>query len=131
MTAGAQQATALVAALHLRAGDAAVVEEATYVGALDAVAATGARVAGAPIDDAGVLPDGLEAVVRRERARLVYLVATHHNPAGTTLTPHRRRAVARMALRLGVVVVEDCTHADLALAGRPHRRSRRSTPRRR
>ena len=56
MTAGAQQATALVAALHLRAGDTAVVEEATYVGALDAIAATGARVAGAPIDDVGVLP---------------------------------------------------------------------------
>jgi DNA-binding transcriptional MocR family regulator len=119
VTAGAQQATALVAALHLRAGDAAVVEEATYVGSVDAVSATGARIAGAPIDDAGVLPDGLEAVVRRERARLVYLVATHHNPAGTTLTAARRRAVARMARRLGVVVVEDCTHADLALAGTP------------
>jgi DNA-binding transcriptional MocR family regulator len=119
VTAGAQQATALVAALHLRAGDAAVVEEATYVGSLDAVAATGARVAGTCMDDAGVLPDALEAAVRRERARLVYLVATHHNPTGTTLTPLRRQAVARMARRLGVVVVEDCTHADLALVGTP------------
>jgi DNA-binding transcriptional MocR family regulator len=119
VTAGAQQATALVAALHLRAGDAAVVEDATYVGSLDAVAATGARVAGTPIDDAGVLPDELEATVRRERARLVYLVATHNNPTGTTLPPLRRRAVARMARRLGVVVVEDCTHADLWLTAPP------------
>ena len=58
-------------------------------------------------------------MIRRERARLVYLVATHHNPAGTTLPPLRRRAVARMARRLGVVLVEDCTHADLALHGPP------------
>src|SRR5205823_5891335 len=41
--------------------------------------------------------------------------ATHHNPTGTTLPLLRRRAVARMAGRLGVPVVEDCTHADIEL----------------
>jgi DNA-binding transcriptional MocR family regulator len=119
VTAGAQQAVSLAATLHLVPGDVAVVEEATYVGSIDAIAATGARLVPAPMDDDGVRPEALAEIVQRERARLVYLVATHHNPTGTTLPAHRRRAVARIARRLGVAVVEDCTHVDIALAGPP------------
>jgi DNA-binding transcriptional MocR family regulator len=96
-----------------------VVEQPTYVGTLDAVAAVGARLAAAPMDEHGVLPDELEAVMRREGARMAYLVPTHHNPTGTTLPVLRRRAVARIARRLQVPVIEDCTHVDIWLGEEP------------
>jgi DNA-binding transcriptional MocR family regulator len=119
VTAGSQQALALTTTLFLEPGDVAVVEQPTYVGTLDAVAAVGARLAAAPMDEHGVRTDELEAVMRREGARMAYLVPTHHNPTGTTLPLLRRRAVARIARRLHVPVIEDCTHVDIELGVTP------------
>jgi DNA-binding transcriptional MocR family regulator len=119
VTAGAQQALALTSALFLEPGDVAVVEHATYVGTLDAVVAAGARIAGVSMDEQGVRPDDLESVTRHEGARMIYLVPTHHNPTGTTLPLLRRRAVARIARRLHVPVIEDCTHVDIELGEPP------------
>jgi len=49
VTNGAQQAIALVANLLIEAGDPVVLEDPTYLGAIDAFTSFGARLTGVPL----------------------------------------------------------------------------------
>lgn len=122
VTNGAQQAIMLVAALLVRPGDAVLVEEATYPGALDVFRSVGARLVPVPGDDHGLWPDAVADLAATAEARLLYTVATYQNPTGTTLAPDRRREVARLAAANGITVVDDTALADLRLSGPPQPR---------
>ena len=82
VTTGGQQALMLITSLLVGPDAVAIVDDPTYPGALDALRAVGARIVGVPVDTAGMRPDLLEEAVRRWHPRLIYLVATHHNPTG-------------------------------------------------
>jgi DNA-binding transcriptional MocR family regulator len=119
VTTGAQQAISLVASLFVRPGDAVITEDPTYVGALDAFRAAGARLHGLPVGPHGVDPDQLDHLVGRVRPALVYLVTTHQNPTGAVLSPARRRAVVEVAHRHRLPVVEDLVTSRLHLEPMP------------
>lgn len=120
VTSGAQQAIALLAALSVRPGDTVIVEDPTYVGALDAIVAAGGRPVAVPVDEAGMRPDALRAAVRDEGAGLVYLVPTGQNPTGTVMPERRRAEVGAVVEELCLTAIEDGTLHDLTLrATRP------------
>jgi DNA-binding transcriptional MocR family regulator len=116
VTSGAQQAITLIAHLLIEPGDAVVVEDPTYLGAIDAFTAFGARLAGVPFGADGLPVDALREVTARVAPRVVYLIPTCHNPTGDVLEEPARRAVMRALEAVGPVVVEDMTLADLTLA---------------
>jgi DNA-binding transcriptional MocR family regulator len=118
VTSGTQQALALIAALYLQPGDAVAVEDPTYVGALDAFTAAGARPIGVERDGDGPRPDALREAVTRSGARLAYLVPTGHNPSGSVATERRRAEIAAGLAELGVPLVEDDAFHDLTLRRR-------------
>jgi DNA-binding transcriptional MocR family regulator len=119
VTSGAQHALSLTFAELVAPGDAVVVEESTFVGALDLARAVGARVLSVPSDAAGVDVAALAQIVERHRPALVYLNPTHQTPTGTLLADDRRRAVVAMALRTGVPVIDDGVLAALSFVGHP------------
>jgi DNA-binding transcriptional MocR family regulator len=119
VTTGAQQAIVLTAAAFLQPGDAVVVEDPTYVGAIDAFRSVGARIVPVVVGPDGAPPAAIREAVVRHNARLVYLMPTFQNPTGAVMPETRRRDVARMAEDLQVHVVEDNTLADLVLSGTP------------
>ena len=119
MTTGAQQAIGLVTALFGEAGQAVLVEEATYPGALDMARAAGMRPVGAALDEGGVVVDALEELLDRVRPRFAYLVPVHQNPTGSVLSDARSRAVAELSARYRVPVVEDLALRDLRMSDRP------------
>ncbi|MCM3885037.1 PLP-dependent aminotransferase family protein [Frankia sp. R82] len=117
VTSGSQQALALLTAALLDPGDTVVVEEPTYLAALQAFDLAGARVVAVPTDDDGVRPDRLEEIVGRHRPRLLYLVPTFQNPTGRTMSAARRHAVAELAARRGLWIIEDDPYGELRLSG--------------
>ncbi len=117
VTTGSQQALDLVATAVLDPGDVVVVERPSYLAALQVFALTGARVVSVPLDDDGLDPEDVRAAVRRHGAKLVYTVATFQNPAGVTLAPDRRDALARVAAEEGVWVLEDDPYGELRYRG--------------
>jgi len=112
VTAGAQQAIALLGQLFLGRGDVALVEDLTYPGAMEAFAATEAQVVGVPIGPAGVDLDALDRMVAQARPRLVFLVATGHNPTGVTMPALARQRLAELAARWETVVIDDLALAE-------------------
>lgn len=114
VTSGAQHAISLVMAHLVGPGGTVVVEESTYVGALDAARSLGARIIAVPVDRHGVDVDALVEAVERHQPGLVYLNPTNQTPTGTVLADQRRRRIVRMAMEAGVPVLDDMVLAGLS-----------------
>jgi 2-aminoadipate transaminase len=119
ITSGSQQALTLIAAVLIEPGDTVLVEEPSYLAALQCFQMAGARVVPVPCDDDGLDPEAIPALVRRERPKLLYTVPTFHNPTGRTLPLERRAALAQVAARVGLWVVEDDPYGELRYRGEP------------
>lgn len=117
VTGGSQQGLALLATALLEPGDAVLVENPTYLAALQCFGFAGARVVPVPTDADGVDPVALEEIVLRERPKLLYLVPNFQNPTGRTLPPARRRAVAEVAAAHGLWIAEDDPYGELRFEG--------------
>jgi 2-aminoadipate transaminase len=117
ITSGSQQALTLVAAVLLGPGDRVLVEEPSYLAALQCFGLAGAQAIPVPCDDGGLDPDALEALIAEHRPTLLYTVPTFHNPTGRTLSLERRLALARVAERTGVWIVEDDPYGELRYSG--------------
>lgn len=117
VTTGSQQALSLIATALLEPGDTVLVENPCYLAALQAFGLAGARVVGVPCDDDGIDPDALDALVAEHRPKLLYTVPTFQNPTGRTLPAERRAAVAEVAGRRGLWIVEDDPYGELRFEG--------------
>ena len=116
---GSQQALTLVAAALLEPGDAVLVEEPSYLAALQCFALAGARLVPVACDDEGLDPDAVAAAMARHRPRLLYTIPTFQNPTGRTLPLERRRALAATVARHGLWIVEDDPYGELRYSGAP------------
>jgi DNA-binding transcriptional MocR family regulator len=94
-----------------------LVENPTYLAALQTFGFAGARVVPVPTDADGVDPEALEELVRRERPKLFYTIPNFQNPTGRTLPLARRRAVAEVAERHGLWIAEDDPYGELRFEG--------------
>jgi 2-aminoadipate transaminase len=119
ITSGSQQALTLVAAALLEPGDRVLVEEPSYLAALQAFALAGAVPVPVPCDDGGLDPDAAAALAAAHRPKLLYTIPTFHNPTGRTLALERRRALAAVAERHGLWLVEDDPYGELRYRGDP------------
>ena len=117
ITGGSQQALTLLATALLEPGDVVLVEDPTYLAALQCFAFTGARVVPVPSDEEGIDPAALEELVIRERPKLLYVIPTFQNPTGRTLPAARRAQVAEIAERHGLWIAEDDPYGELRFEG--------------
>lgn len=117
VTTGSQQALSLLATALIEPGDTVLVESPCYLAALQAFRFAGARVVAVPGDDEGPDPVALEELVVRERPKLLYTVPTFQNPTGRTMSAARRAAVASVAGRCGLWIVEDDPYGELRFEG--------------
>ncbi len=118
VTTGAQQAISMAAACWVRPGDAVVVEDPTYPGALAAFTQAGARLLGVPLDDGGVRVGALRKALE-ERPALVYLQSSVHSPTGTVLAAGRRAEIVALVTERHVPLVEDVALVDLTWGAVP------------
>ncbi|MDQ6694417.1 MAG: PLP-dependent aminotransferase family protein [Chloroflexota bacterium] len=117
VTNGAQQAISLVAALYVQRGDTVLVENPTFVGAIDTLGAGGGRLVPVPIEGMRIRVDLLPGLARAHYPQLLYVSPTCQNPTGTIFTVTERREIVRFAAEHGIPVLEDNTLADLVITG--------------
>ncbi len=110
---GAQHALAVAFASLAAPGDLVLTEELTYPGMRALAAALHLRLQGLPMDREGLLPDALEAACRRGGVRALYTMPSIQNPTGAVMSEPRRRAVAAIARKHGLPIVEDDTYGFL------------------
>ncbi|MEM4514402.1 MAG: PLP-dependent aminotransferase family protein [Ignisphaera sp.] len=112
ITTGSQQAVDIIARAFVDEGDIVVVEEPTYIAALNAFRARKPRFIGVPIDDYGMKVNELEDKLKMlkskgEKVKVLYTVSTAQNPAGVTLSIDRRKYLLELAEEYDFLLIED------------------------
>lgn len=119
VTEGSQMGLDLVARALLRPGDVVAVEALGYAPAWTAFAQTGARLVGVTVDRGGLSIEALEALLAKERVRMIYVTPHHQYPTTVTLSAERRLALLELARKHRVAVVEDDYDHEFHYEGRP------------
>jgi GntR family transcriptional regulator/MocR family aminotransferase len=119
ITKGVQMALYLSSHVLLEKGDQVVVGEPGYVGASQVLAEAGAVINLVPVDEDGIDVDAVEALCRRKKIRLLYIIPHHHNPTTVTLTPARRMQLLELAKKYQFAVLEDDYDFDFQYASSP------------
>ena len=119
VTAGVTQGLSLAVESLAARGDTVLVEQPTYLGLLQILEQQGVRPLPVPLDDEGPRLDVLERLVVEHQPRLFYTIPSFHNPTGVNMSADRRRAVAELAARHALVLVEDDLYRALAYEREP------------
>jgi 2-aminoadipate transaminase len=124
MTNGSSQAIALVVQALAAPGDVCLCEAPTFLGTIHHIRFQGVRTVPVSLDDEGIDVEELEREIHRLEAagtppRFIYTIPTFNNPAGTSMTLERRRALLDIAARHGVPIIEDDAYRDLRFEGEP------------
>lgn len=114
VTNGTQHALDLIGRVLLRPGDVVAVEEPGYPPARRLFTSLGARVAGVPVDEHGLVVDALPGA-----ARVVYATPSHQFPLGRAMSLARRHALLEWARRRQAAVVEDDYDSEFRFSARP------------
>ena len=117
ITSGSQQGLDLVSRVLLDPGDVVLVEQPTYLGALQAMSPYGAQFVEIASDADGIIPEALAEQLERTPATLLYTIPSFQNPTGRTLPLERRRALLEVTRRHGVTVLEDGPYNELRFRG--------------
>ena len=112
ITSGSQQALDLIGKVMIDPGDKVIVEEPTYLGAIQAWNAYGAEFISVPMDSDGMNTDYLEEALRAG-PKFIYVLPNFQNPTGETLSLARRRTLIELADQYGVPIVEDDPYGEL------------------
>ena len=117
ITNGSQQGIELVAKMMLDPGDVVLVENPSYLAALQTFSGFEVNFAVVGSDNDGMRVDDLERVVAERKPKLIYLVPNFQNPKGTTLSLERRHALVRFAQRHRILILEDNPYGELRFRG--------------
>lgn len=117
ITNGSQQGLDLLGRVLIDRGDVVLVEQPTYLGALEAFGLYRPRFVEAETDGDGIVPEGLDEQLKSLSARLLYTVPTFQNPTGRTLPLHRRRELLAVTRRHEVTIIEDGPYNALRFRG--------------
>jgi 2-aminoadipate transaminase len=117
ITSGSQQGLDLLGRVLIDPGDVVLVEQPTYLGALQAFGSYQPCFTEVATDDDGIVPEALDEQLTSLQARLLYTVPTFQNPTGRTLPLHRRRQLLEVTRRHGVTIIEDGPYNALRFRG--------------
>lgn len=118
VTTGSEQVLDLVGKAFVNPGDTVLVEQPTYLCALDVFKSYGAKFVGVAMDEQGMKMDALEdALKAHPETKLVYTVPNFQNPTGRTMAVDRRKKLAELAAKYDVYVLEDNPYGEIRFAG--------------
>jgi DNA-binding transcriptional MocR family regulator len=109
--AGSQHALTCCLTGLFRPGDRIAVDALTYPGIKTLASMLGIRLTPIGLDDEGMVPESLDAACRRDTIKGVYLMPGVHNPTTVAMPGERREAIARLAQRHDLLVIEDDAYA--------------------
>jgi 2-aminoadipate transaminase len=124
ISTASQQGLSLVAQVFVNPGDTIVVEEPSYLGAIQAFGSMQAEFCTVPLDKDGmqmdILEDRLKELQKAHiRPKFVYAVPNFHNPAGVTMTLERRKKLIELAHTYDLLIIEDDPYGEIRFEGEP------------
>lgn len=117
ITSGSQQGIDLVARIFLDPGDTLIVENPSYVAALQVFKSYEAEMVAVDSDDEGVRVDEIEQAIRESNPKFIYVIPDFQNPTGLSFSLERRKRLVEIASRYRVPIIEDDPYGELRYQG--------------
>lgn len=118
IASGSQQSLYLIVKAFIEPRDYVIIESPTYLGAIQTLEASGARILSLPKSDA-INFELLEDYLIRYRPKLMYTIPTFQNPTGRVMSLTDRQELIRLAARYRLVLVEDDPYSQLYYGQQP------------
>lgn len=93
--------------------DITLIEQPTFRYYNDFLKKNGTKTIGISRDQAGIDIDFLEDLFKKEKIKFFYTVPNSHNPLGTCYPKQQRKAIAQLAEKYDVYIVEDDYFGDI------------------
>ena len=119
ITKGVQMGMYLTAQVLLAKGDVAIVPESGYPAANEVFQYAGAELAYAPMDEQGIDLNAVEAICKKKKVRLLYIIPHHHRPTTVTLSSERRMQLLELAVKYRFAILEDDYDYDFHYSSSP------------
>lgn len=118
VSSGSAHAIGMVCETLLDPGDTVLVESPNFPGSMRTIKAFGAEQVAVPMDEYGLRVDLLEDELKKladagKRAKFIYCIPTHQNPAGCTLDLKRRERLLALAQQYNTFILEDDAYGEL------------------
>lgn len=117
ITVGAQQAIDLAAKAMLNKGDYMLVENPTFLGALQTFKMYQPNIKAVDTDENGIIISDLEEKIKAYSPKLLYIIPNFQNPTGITTSLERRQAISDLADKYNLLVIEDDPYGRLRYEG--------------
>ncbi len=112
-TNGTHAAVVSVISAITNAGDKIVFEGLTYCSFSRSAQLLGRRVLATPFDQHGIIPEEFEKLCAQQHPKMLFMMPSVQNPTLSRLPEERRKAIAEIAQRYQVWLVEDSVYAPL------------------
>jgi len=118
VSSGSAHAIGMVCETLLDPGDTVLVESPNFPGSMRTIKSFGAEQVAVPMDEYGLRVDLLEDELKKlqdagKRAKFIYCIPTHQNPAGCTLDLKRRERLLALAQQYNTFILEDDAYGEL------------------
>jgi DNA-binding transcriptional MocR family regulator len=100
-------------------GDYIAFEQLTYAHVSRGTSMAGRRIAVVESDKDGIIPEDLERVCAQKHPKAVFIMPSAQNPTASTLPLERRKAIADIARKYNVWLIEDNLYGAMAEDGLP------------
>ena len=114
---GSMQGLDLICKTVINPGDVVLVEEPSFLGALQTFNVAQAKLVPVPLHTDGLHVDELEALVREHKPVMFCTIPTFQNPTSWVSGVEARKAIARLAAEYDMLVIEDDPYAALRFSG--------------
>jgi len=121
ITNGSQQALDLFASVMVDPGDCIMVENPTYLAALQTFHLYKPEIVSVELREDGVNVEQLEQLIREKQPKFMYLIPNFQNPTGLSYSKEVREKAAEVFRNSDVIVLEDNPYGELRFTGEPGR----------
>ena len=118
ITNGSQQALDLFSAVMIDPGDKVLVENPTYLAALQTFHLYDPEIIPVDLREDGVDVDQLTQAIQEHKPQFMYLIPDFQNPTGLTYSEEKRAQVAEAFRGSNTVVLEDNPYRELRFSGK-------------
>lgn len=120
VTSGATQIMDLMTKVFCNFGDTVICETPSFIGSLNCFRSYGCQLQGVPVEADGMNTDALEDVLKNsDKAKFIYTIPNFQNPSGATMSLQKRKKLYELAVKYGVMILEDDPYGDTRVTGEP------------
>jgi 2-aminoadipate transaminase len=116
---GSQQGFDLLGKSLVNEGDSVIIEEPSYLGAIQAFSLYKPGFHPVPLTEEGIDIKKLKKVMSSVKPKMMYTIPNFQNPSGMSYSESNRRAVAEILEGTGTLLVEDDPYGELRFSGGP------------